>query len=421
MSFSPHVPPSLYHRRFRLLWVSLIISVSGSRMQFTALLWHISTLSSEPIALGMVGLARIIPVILFSLIGGAVADVVNRRTILFITQSVQTLTAATLGLLTLSGNIQLWHLYALTALEAVTFSFDLPARQSLTPNLVPAKDLPNAFSLQSIAFTVASIAGPVLGGIVLATPGLGQAYTYLFNAVSYLAIIFALIAMGDVPQEHETGEGGGINLAAIAEGVRFIISRPIILSSMLLDFVATFFSSATALLPLFTRQILHASEFEYGWLAAAEAIGAAVAAAIISQIDDIRPQGPILLGSVGIYGLATVLFGASSGFALAMFALMLVGVGDSVSTIIRNTIRQLLTPDYLRGRMTSVNQIFFMGGPQLGELEAGLAAQFFGVPFAIISGGIGCILGVTAIAKVWPSIARYTGDEPLAAATPATD
>jgi MFS family permease len=387
-------------------------------MQYWALLWHIRTITDQPIALGLVGLARIIPIIIFSLVGGAVADVLNRRRILFITQSILTVVALTLGLLTLSGTIELWQIYALTALQSIAFSFELPARQSLTPNLVPKEDLPNAFSMQSIAFTIGAIVGPALSGIVLATPGLGQPYTYIFNAFSYIALFSAIILMGPVEQESDPSSHKGINLSAIRDGIGFIIKSPIILSSMLLDFIATFFSSASALMPIYAQDILYVGEVGYGWLSSAQFIGAAIAAAIISQLKDIRRQGSILLSSVVIYGLATIGFGLSRSFSIAMLFLMLIGAGDSVSAIIRNTIRQLRTPDYLRGRMTSVNQIFFMGGPQLGEIEAGLVAQFFGAPFAVITGGISCVLAVGWVARRWPKLRRYNGDEPILAGEP---
>ncbi|MBW8011751.1 MAG: MFS transporter [Chloroflexi bacterium] len=409
------IPPALKHRRFRLLWGGHMISVAGSRMQFFALLWHIRELTDLPIALGLIGVARIVPIMIFSLIGGAVADAYNRRRVLFITQSVQVLIALTLGLMTLFDVLSLWHIYAFTAIQAAAFSFDLPARQSLTPNLVPAKVLPNAFSMQAIAYTTGAIVGPMLTGIVLATPWLGQPYTYLFNAVSYLGIIAALYLMGPVAQEQDTSAQRGINLPAIREGVRFIAQKPIILSSMLLDFVATFFSSATALLPIFARDILVVGEMGYGWLSAAEFIGAALAAIVISQLGDIRRQGRVMLVSVVVYGIATAIFGIANNFVLAMFALMFVGAGDTVSAIIRRTARQMQTPDYMRGRMTSINQIFFMGGPQLGEVEAGLAAQFFGAPIAVFSGGILCVFSVAWINRRWPQLRRYNGDEAVLA------
>jgi MFS family permease len=410
---SIHVPPSLYHRKFRLLWIGMMVSIAGSQMQTWALFWHIRTLTDQPIALGGVGLARILPVIVFSLIGGAMADVVNRRKVLFITQNVMALSALALALLTLTGHISLWHIYLLTAIQAMAVAFDTPARQSLVPNLVPSRDLPNAFSMNSIALQTGSIVGPALSGLVIAY--LGQASAYLLNAVSYMAVIVALVLMGQVPQQVQPQHHAPVSLEAISEGVRFILHHPIILSTMILDFFATFFSSANTLMPIFARDILHVGVVEYGWLSSAQSIGAMAAALILSQYNEIRRQGPIFLTAVVIFGLATISFGLSTTFVAAMLALIFVGAADSVSTIIRNTIRQLQTPDYIRGRMTSVNQIFFMGGPQLGEMEAGTVAQFFGAPLAVVSGGIGCILAVGWVIWRWPQLRRYNGDEPILA------
>jgi len=252
---------------------------------------------------------------------------------------------------------------------------------------------------------------------VIAYFGIG--YTYLLNAISYGAVIIALIMMGSVPQQMVPNKRAAVSWAAIKEGIQFILGREIILSSMLLDFIATFFSSANTLLPSFSRDVLHVGAVSYGWLSAAQSIGAAFAALVISQLEGIRRQGPVFLLSVVAFGVATIAFGLSPTFAAAMVTLILVGAADSVSTIIRNTIRQLQTPDYIRGRMTSVNQIFFMGGPQLGEVEAGVVAQIFGVPFAIVSGGIGCILGVGLIVRKWPALLHYNGDEPVEAGVPA--
>ena len=414
-----HIPPSLHHRRFRLLWVGLLISIAGSQMQLWALLWQIRTITNQPIALGAVGLARILPVIVFSLIGGAVADVLNRRRILFLTQTGMALVAFALGWLTLTAHIDLWHIYLLTALQAVAQAFDGPARQALMPNLVPTADLPNAFSLNSIANQTGSIIGPALSGFIIAAGGLP--YVYIINAISFLAVILALVMMGPVEQHKtSTSRNGAVSLSAIAEGVQFILKQPLILSTMILDFFATFFASANTLMPIIAVDVLHVGAVAYGWLSAAQAIGAMVAALIISQMREIRRQGMVFILAVVVFGLATIAFGATRIFLLAVFALIIVGAADTVSTIIRNTIRQLATPDYIRGRMTSINQIFFQGGPQLGEVEAGLAAQLLGAPFAVISGGVGCILAVIWIARQWPQIRKYNGDEPVVAGTSAS-
>ena len=167
--------------------------------------------------------------------------------------------------------------------------------------------------------------------------------------------------------------------------------------------------------------MLHIGEVAYGWLASAQSIGAVCVGLIASQYSHIRRQGPLLLGAVAVFGLATIIFGISRIYALVFLALALMGAADSISTIIRNTVRQMITPDSMRGRMTSINQIFFMGGPQLGEVEAGAVAQFFGVPFAIITGGVGTILGVWLVASIWPALVRYNGDEPTAATTVPAD
>ena len=388
-------------------------------MQIWAVFWQIRTITDQPIALGAVGLARILPVIIFSLIGGAFADVHNRRHILFITQSGMAVVALLLGWLSLTGAIDLWHIYLLMALQAVTMAFNGPALQSLVPNLVPVKDLPNAFSMNSIANQVGSIIGPALSGIVIAAGGLP--YVYIINAISFVAVIVALYFMGPVEQQKSaSARNGKISLAAIKEGIRFILGQPLILSTMILDFFATFFASANTLMPIIAVDVLHVGAVAYGWLSSAQAIGAMAAALVISQMHQIRRQGMIFLWSIVVFGVATIIFGAARSFLFAMFALIIIGAADTVSTIIRNTIRQLSTPDYIRGRMTGINMIFFQGGPQLGEVEAGVVAQLFGAPMAIITGGIGCIVAVILISRRWPHLRTYNGDEPMIAGSPTT-
>jgi len=404
-------------------------------MQVAALMWHIRDLtgSPNPLALGGIGLARILPVIVFSFVGGPMADTYNRRRIIFITQSVMTLVALALAVLTFSGQITIWWIYVLTAIQAAAVAFDGPARQAMIPNIVAKEDLPNAFSMSGIAMNTGSIVGPALAGVVIAV--LGQGYTYFFNAISFLAVIAALVIIGPVNQD--THNVPGINLKAAAEGIRFIRSKSIILSTMLMDFVATFFASANTMMPIVAKDILKVSEIGYGWLSSAQAIGSVAAGVVVSQIHRLRKQGPIFLISVTIFGLTTILFGTAhlfgiektwinfpnlpitSAFIAAFTALALMGAADAVSAIIRNTIRQLNTPDHIRGRMVSINQIFFQGGPQLGEVESGIVASLIGVPGMIISGGIGCIVGMALIVMKWPELRKYNGDEYLAERTAA--
>lgn len=408
-----HIPPALYHRRFRLLWLGMTISIAGTRMQTWALFWHIRLITDQPIALGGIGFARILPIILFSLVGGAVADVINRRRLLFVTQILMALTAVFLAWLTFQEVITLWQIYLLTALQAAAGTFDTPARQAMVPNLVPPEELPNAFSLTSIGFEVGAIVGPAISGLIIAYWGL--AYIYLINAATYGAVILALVMMGPVAQKVDPDKHTTVSLSAIREGIQFIFSSPIVLSTMLLDFFATFFSSANTLMPIFARDILQVGAIGYGWLSAAQSVGAVIAGIVVSQLGEIRRQGRVFLVSVVCFGLATIAFGITRSFTAAMLALMVIGASDSVSMIIRNTVRQLQTPDYIRGRMTSVNQIFFMGGPQLGEVEAGIVAQLFGATFAIVSGGVGCLLAVGWVSRRWPVLRTYSGDEPILA------
>ena len=413
------LPPALRHRRFVLLWAGLFISIAGSQMQFWTLLWHIRELTDQPIAVSGIGLARFLPILVFALIGGLFADRYDRRKIMLVTQSVQALVALALGLLTLTGEIRLGWIYLRTAGQAAAISFDLPARQSIVPNLLPREDLPSAFSMTSIAFDLGAIIGPGLSGLAIA--GWGLFAVYLINAASYLAVIAALLAIGPVAQQAVKREASaglrsrvGAALLDIRAGWRFTLHQPVILGSMILDFFATFFSSANTLLPFMARDVLHVGVQQYGWLSAAQSIGAVGAALVISQRVRIRRQGRLLLGAVVIFGLSTVLFGLSRSFWLTLGALILIGAADSVSTILRNPIRQIQTPDELRGRKIGGGQIFFQGGPQLGEVESGLVAQDFGPAAAIISGGLGCVLAAGLVVRRWPQLRGYDGGEEAA-------
>ena len=388
--------------------------MAGSMMQSAAILWHVSLLvppSQRGLALGMVGLVRVVPIIVLSLIAGVVADAVDRRRLLIVTQSGLALSAAALAWVTFQGLHALWPVYVLASLGAAFGSFDGPARQSLIPNLVPREHLPNAISLNTIMFQIAAVLGPALGGLAIGTLGVGWAYA--LNALSFLFVIGALLAMRDVPQR--AGDGiARITFSAAGEGLRFVFRAPLIRSTMLLDFFATFFASATALLPIFAQDILHVGARGYGMLSAAPSVGALITSAmLVRRIDDIQRRGQAMLWSVVGFGLATIVFGFSRSFWLTFACLALTGATDTVSMVIRNIIRQLNTPDALRGRMTSVNMIFFMGGPQLGELEAGLVAQGLGAPFSVISGGVACVLATVWIAARTPRLRAYRQESEL--------
>lgn len=409
---------ALRHRNFRLLWLGQLISFSGSMMQMAAILWHVSLLvppEQKGLALGLVGAVRVVPIVLFSMIGGVVADAMDRRRLMILTQTAMLLVAGVLAFLAFRGLTAVWPIYLLSALGSAAGSFDAPARQSLVPNLVPRSDLPNAISLNTIMFQLASVGGPSLAGIVIASFGIGWAY--LFNSVSFVAVLVALLLMRDIPARDE-GPRAELNLAAALEGLRFVFRTPIIRSTMLLDFFATFFSSATALLPIFCQDILKVGAQGYGWLYAAPSVGALLAGAfMVGRAERIDRRGAVLVGAVFGYGLATILFGVSRVFWLSFLALALTGAADTISMIIRNVVRQLSTPDHLRGRMTSVSMVFFMGGPQLGELEAGLVAQAFGGPVSVVSGGVACLLATTWIAARERSLLAYRRRPPGSAPT----
>jgi MFS family permease len=394
----------LRHRDFRLLWLGQFFSLAGTQMQQTAINWHIYILTNSAFALGLIGLTRVVPIVVFSLIGGVFADAHDRRRVLLITQSAMMLIAAALGLVTFLGWVSAPLIYLLAALTASAAAFDSPARQALAPNLVPREHLTNALSLNNIARQTAGIIGPAIGGFVIAS--LGISAVYWINAASFLSILFALLLIRAPTQEH-LGVAR-VTLPALVEGVQFVRQSKIILATMLLDFFATFFSSATALLPIFAREILRVGPEGMGILYAGESIGAVAAGAAMSFIGRVRRQGAVLLIAVAIYGAATMLYGASQWFWLSFLFLALVGAADTVSTILRNTIRQLATPDHLRGRMTSVNMIFFMGGPQLGNLEAGIVAGLFGAPFSVISGGLATIVLVALTAWLVPQLREYS-------------
>lgn len=296
-----------------------------------------------------------------------------------------------------------WIILGLTGLTAAAAAFDNPARQALIPNLVPPEHLPNAVSLNTTMFQAAMIIGPAMAGVLIGQVGVKG--VYWINASTFLAVIAALLLMRVV--EQHSSERPQISMAAMLEGLKFVRRARVIYSTMLLDFFATFFSSATALLPVFAREVLHVGPEKLGILYAAEAVGSLLAGIVMSSLGDIRRKGWVLLWSVAAYGAATAIYGFSADYWLSLLMLGLVGVGDSISTVLRVSIRQLFTPDHIRGRMTSVNMIFFMGGPQLGNMEAGLLAAAVGAPMSVVIGGIATVLLVAFTAWRFPELRNY--------------
>jgi len=399
--------PALGYRDFRLLWFGQMVSIAGSQMQNVAIFWQIDDLTHSETALAMVGLVRFLPIVIFSLAGGVIADVHNRRRVLMITQSVMMTSAIVLGLLASFGMATPFAILLLTGVTAAAGAFDNPARQALIPNLVPPEHLAAAVSLNTLMFQTSMIVGPALSGLVIA--GFGVASVYWINAGTFMAVIAALLLMRIV--EEDRTAVARADFASLLEGLRFVRRSRIIFSTMMLDFIATFFSSATALLPVFAREVLHVGADGLGILYSAEAVGSLIAGFAMSMIGDIRRKGLVLLSAVAAYGLATALYGLSTNYWLSLALLGLVGVGDSISTVLRVTIRSTETPDSIRGRMTSVNMIFFMGGPQLGNLEAGLMAAAVGAPLSVFIGGVATILAVGVTSWFYPRLRKYGKEE----------
>jgi len=393
---------SLRSRDFRLLIAGQAVSLTGSSMQQVAVVWQLYLLTGSPLSLGMLGLFRVTPILLLALGGGVAADALDRRKLMIASQTGMML--ASLGLLaaTHMGVVTPGIIYALAALGGVASAFDPPARQALVTQLVPVDALPNAFSLYMTAYQIAAVAGPALGGAFLAWKGVEP--IYLLDVISYLAVIVALLAM-----EHKAPTRGlsQMSAAAALEGLKFLKRSPIILSTMLLDFFATFLAGSLLLLPFFADQLLKVGPRGLGVLYAAQPLGATVAGVALSLLPTIRRQGRAIVVSVALYGLSIAVFGVSNWFPLSLFALAASGAADTVSAVMRQTVRQLLTPDELRGRMTSVNMMFFIGGPQLGEVEAGVVAKLAGVRFSVWSGGALCVLAAIAAAAVVPSLRGY--------------
>jgi MFS family permease len=418
----PRPYEALRYRDFRRLWLAQLLSQTGSQMQVVAINWHVYLLTKSPLALGFVGLTRVIPIVVFSLWGGVLADRADRRRVMLASQSAMTAVSVALAAFAFLRRDSVAVIYVLNAVQASATSFDNPARQALVPRLVPIANLPGALALNLTMFQAATIAGPALAGAVLAGASALPAFAgtsavgliYALNAVSFLFVLAALVGMRTPTAPEASDQPQEPPLRALRSGLRFVFTTPLIVSTMALDFVATFFSGAMSLLPIVADQVLHVGPSGYGWLAAAPATGALLGSLYTSVRPLPRRQGIALLWAVAAYGAATIVYGLSRSYLLTFLALAGTGLADVVSTVIRQTLRQLITPDALRGRMTAVNMIFFLGGPQLGEVEAGLVASLFapiafGVTLSIVSGGAITIATAAAVAAALPVVRRYEG------------
>ncbi len=412
---------ALRHRDFRLFWGGELLSAIGTQMQIVAVNWHVyqllqnasytiaffgqqASINAGALGLGLLGLVRIFPIIVFALLGGLLADRFDRRKLILTCNIASVAVAGALAAVTLTGHITLLALYGLTAAGTAIEAFDEPAQNSLAPQLVPREHLTNAVSLNSLIWMIGTIIGPALAGETIAHLTIGVVYA--INAFSFVLVFAAVWAIRYRGQDGV--ERSEVSWRSLKEGLRFVRAERLIWGTMLIDFYATLFSSARTMLPIVADRLLHVGVQGYGLLATAQPVGAVSTGIIVSLRRDIKRQGATMLASVMIYGLATALFGLSPIFALSYLLFGLTGAGDTVSTIIRATIRHTLTPDWMRGRMSGIHMLLADAGPQLGELEAGVVAAFLGAPFAIVSGGLATVLLTSVIAWRWAALRRYT-------------
>lgn len=395
--------PALSSHDYVLQWIGQFISNAGTQMQIVAINWQLYEMTGSPYVLALVGASRIIPVILFSLIGGAIVDAHNRKKILYMTQLLQAGIAFAQGILTVTGLANPVNLLVLNGLLIAVYSLDGPARSAFLPSLVAREHYGNAVSLNIIGYNVSTVAGPAIAGVIIAYAGIGA--VYLLDAGSYLILLFALLGM----KAHGKIEGvkKPASIAAILEGLRFVKSKTLIWSTMLLDFFSTLFAEATILIPVFAQDILHIGPQYVGFLYAAPFLGATITGVVAASVGKRLHTGKILLMSIVLYAIGTITFGISKNYILSLIALTVVGAGDGMSSIIRNIIRQLSTPDHIRGRMTAINQIFYAGGPRLGEVEAGLLAGLVGAPLTVVIGGIGTLAVVLVMGSTLRVLREY--------------
>jgi MFS family permease len=355
----------------------------------------------------VIGLCRFIPVLIFSPFAGVIADTHDRKKIILIAQVFMTLFAFLLGLITFLNVDSPILIYILLFASYITWAFDNPTRKAIVPLLVPREYILHAYSLQTTFWQIMGLIGPAIGGFAIVY--IGIANIYFLNALSYAAVVIVLFLMK--PLDIVVVKKAKISFSSMFDGFRFVKQNTIIWNTMLLDFVATFFGSATTLMPFFAQDILKVGPQGLGILYASPSLGATVAGLGISSLKKVTHQGALILGSIMIYAAAVICFGLSKSFYLSCFFLMFIGAGDMISMVLRNTVRQLLTPDHMRGRMVATNSIFATGGPQLGEIEAGLFATAFGAPISVVVGGAATLVITLLIALKVPRLRKYQGNE----------
>lgn len=396
------IAPLQQVRGYRWLFSGMFFAQAGRQLTVVAVPIQIFALTGSTLAVGFLGLAQLIPLLLISLVGGAVADAVDRRRLLVVADVILAFTAIGLLWNSLVDMPMLWPLYALSAVNAGVSAIYNPARQALLPGLVGRALFPSALALNQSQTQLAKTAVPAVGGLLIAFRGLPTAYGV--QVILFLASAFFMLRVPPVELE---GGGRAFSIASIREGFSFLRSRRLIQAAYLIDFNAMVFGMPTALFPAFGTEVLGGDEFTVGLLFAAPGAGAAIAAITSGWVSRVVHQGRAVVIAVVTWGAGIALFGATRSIVLAMAALAFAGAADVVSAIFRQSMTQLSIPDSLRGRLTSVHTAASGGGPRLGDVEAGVVAELTSVRFSVISGGIACAIGAIAIARWAPAFANY--------------
>ena len=364
--------------------------------------WHVFEISHSKVLLGVIGLVNFLPVVTLTLVGGVIADAYDRRRIMRIAQVPYLASAALLYAATAGGAISVPLLCAAVFSNAVAFSFESPARQAFLASLVPLADFPRAVTFSSTAMALAFATGPALGGVLIGSAGVEAAYA------AYGVLVLAnLIGLAFVRPVREVGGRTPPSLRAVREGLAYVRGNPVVLGCMALDMFAVILGGATALLPVYAKEILFVGPGRYGLLSSSLEIGALAMSLLLVFRPPIERSGLTLLATVAMYGLATLGFGLSRSFPLSVALYMLAGAADQVSVVLRATAVQLSTPDALRGRVSAVNMIFIAASNQLGAVESGFLAAATSATFAVVFGGIGCLLVVAFTAWKLPELRAY--------------
>jgi MFS family permease len=388
------------HPPFQRFWCTRILSSLSFQMLAVAMGWHIYALTHSAFALGLVGLAQFLPMFVLTLVVGHVADRYDRRRIAAICQSLESGAALLFAFGTFGGWISAPVIYVLAACVGAARAFESPALASLLPAVVPRGDLPRATAWATSANQTAQIAGPALGGLLY---GIGPGAAYLACTLSFAA---AAASVWSIPLQMRPASRAPVTLESIFSGIAFIRKEPVILGALSLDLFAVLFGGATALLPIFARDVLHAGPLGLGLLRSGTAIGALTGTIWLAHFPLRHRPGAAMFGGVIAFGLATVVFGMSHQFFLSLFALMVLGASDTISVVVRLSLVQLRTPDEMLGRVSAVNSLFIGTSNQLGEFESGVTAGWWGARPAVLVGGIATITVALLWMKLFPELRR---------------